>query len=192
MRKSKTHETTHKSDDYHTRTHAHTRPRKRTIIALGLLRELGQVDITLSFLLCSHAGRSCSLVGTRTRGRMQRRSQEAVNSSPATMYKQRRRRTRNEESATQSAKWPAAEQELLQCAPCSSYRPATLQPYRPTTLLPPSANRGKRKNGALFTLPHVTLQLGLSLSLWFPLTDNTLVQKPKKTRGSFCYVASCH
>lgn len=157
--------------------HAHTRPRKRTIIALGLLRELGQVDITLSFLLCSHAGRfllaRCD-ADPRKNAETHTGSQEAANSSPATMYKQRRRRTRNEESAAQSAKWPAAEQELLHSVrpaaptalpPCNTNSVTTLQPYRPTTLPPPSANQGK-KNRALFTLPRVTLQFGLSLSLF--------------------------
>lgn len=168
MRKRKTHETTHKSDDYHTRTHARTRPRKRTIIALGLLRELGQVDITLSFLLCSHAGRSCSLVATRTRGRMQRRTLAAKKRSIPLP-----RRCTNSADAGRATKRAQhkVQNGRQQSRSFFSVRPAAptaLPPCNLTALpllLPPSANRGKRKNGALFTLPHVTLQLG-SLSLF--------------------------
>jgi hypothetical protein len=161
MRKNKTYETTHKSDDYHTRTPRTTRGQgKNTIIALGLLRELGQVDITLSFLLCSHAARFCSLVATRTRGRMQRRTlatkkrsiplprrcTNSANAGRATKRAQRKVQNGRQQSRSSS-----------QCALCTS--------YRPTTLPPPAANRGQ-KNGALFRLTRVTLQLGsLSLSL---------------------------
>lgn len=127
MRKKKTRETTHKSDDYHTRTHeaketyhhsARLAPRAWPSRHNALFPSLFPCR---SFLLarCDEDPRKNAETHTG--------SQEAVNSSPATMYKQRRRRTRNEESAMQSAKWPAAEQELLYCAPCNSYRPATLQ-----------------------------------------------------------------
>jgi hypothetical protein len=167
MRRNKTHETTHKTDDYQTRAHSHTRPRKRTIIALGLLRELGQVDITFSFLLCSH----CRLfllarcdADPRKNAETHTGSQEAVNSSPTTMYKQRRRRTRNEESATQSAKWPAAElgapsvcalQLLPPCHPATPTasppcHPETLPPYHPATLPPPSLCKNQRRHAAVF------------------------------------------
>jgi hypothetical protein len=201
MRKNKTHETTHKSDDYHTRANSHTRPRKRTIIALGLLRELGQVDITLSFLLCSHAGCFYSLVATRTRGRMQRRTLAAKKRSiplPRRCTNSADAGRATEESATQSAKWPAADQELLQCAPCSSYRPATLKllppchpakltatpschpatlpPYHPATLPPPSANRGKKTGPCLHdhaSLYNWALSFSLIPSDWqIPLCKN--------------------
>jgi len=91
------------------------------------------------------------------------------------MYKQRRRRTRNEESAAQSAKWPAAEQELLHSVrpaaptalpPCNTNSVTTLQPYRPTTLPPlpsPSANQGKKTGRCLHY--HASLYNLGSLSL---------------------------
>lgn len=176
MRRNKTHETTHKTDDYQTRAHSHTRPRKRTIIALGLLRELGQVDITFSFLLCSH----CRLfllarcdADPRKNAETHTGSQEAVNSSPTTMYKQRRRRTRNGRERNAKCKMagsrarssfsvrPAAPTAL---PPCNTNSVTTLPPYN-LTALPPchpatSFRQPGKKNGALFTRPRVTLQLG--------------------------------
>jgi hypothetical protein len=144
MRKNKTYETTHKSDDYHTRTPRTTRGQgKNTIIALGLLRELGQVDITLSpslFPCRSFLLARCD-ADPRKNAETHTGNQEAVNSSTATMYKQRQRRTRNEESATQSAKWPAAEQELLPV--CTLH---LLPPYHPATSC---RQPGPKKRGAI-------------------------------------------
>ncbi len=149
---------------------SHTRPRKRTIIALGLLRELGQVDITLSFLLCSHAGRFCSLVATRTRGRMQRRTladkkrsiplpQRCTNSADAgraTKRAQRKVQNGRQQSRSFFSVHPAAPTAL---PPCNL---TALPPCHPATSFRQPGK--KKKRGAVYTTTrHSTIGLSLSL-----------------------------
>jgi hypothetical protein len=168
MRKSKTHETTHKSDDYHTRTHAHTRPRKRTIIALGLLRELGQVDITLSFLLCSHAGRSCSLVATRTRGRMQRRTLAAKKRSiplprRCTNSADAGRATKRAQRKVQNGRQQSRSFFSVRPAAPTALPPCNLTALPPCYLLPPTGE--KEKTGRCLHYHTSLYNWALSLSL---------------------------
>jgi hypothetical protein len=148
----------------------------------------------------------CSLVATRTRGRMQRRTLAAKKrpiplprrcTNSADAGRVMRRAQRKVQNGRQQSRSSFTVCALLLLPPC---HPATLTasppcnltalpPCHPCHLLPPTR---EKKRGAVYTTTRHSTIWALSLSLRFPLTDKTLVQKPKKTRGSFCYAASSY